>query len=139
MTVLAANRETDRKVGDVMDYEMVASDIIYKGSGVCANAAGYALPAADTSGLITIGVAVEKKDNSSGSAGDETVLVWRRGVFEFTTSGLTIANIGDDVYWVDDNIVNLVGVTTNDIIAGRIAGFISATSIWVDISKAIEA
>lgn len=102
-------------------YPVAAATKIYCGAGVAVNAAGYAVPASDTAGLlagdIAGGRAEAQVDNSAGAAGDLYIEV-ARGVFAFNASGLAQANIGDQVTWVDDNTVGLASATTNDIVAG---------------------
>jgi hypothetical protein len=41
--------------------------------------------------------------------------------------------VNDLVYAVDNQTVDLIGVTTNDMVVGRIVEFISATKVRVDI------
>jgi len=135
MTALAKDKDTVYREGVELDLEVAASTTLYAGAGICVNAAGYAVPAADTADFKSAGVAQEQVDNSAGAAGDKKVTVRRHGLFKFVTAGLTIANIGDDVFWVDDQTVALAATTTNDVPAGKIAGFISATAIWVDIAQ----
>lgn len=98
---------------------MAATTKIFAGAGVCITAAGYAVPAADTAGLITWGRAEQTIDNSAGAAGDLYIEV-AKGVFAWNASGLAQANIGDVVTWVDDNTVGLAAATTNDINAGTL-------------------
>lgn len=98
---------------------MAAATKIWMGAGVCITAAGYAVPASDTAGLITWGRAEQTIDNSAGAAGDLYIEV-AKGVFAWNASGLAQANIGDVVTWVDDNTVGLAAATTNDINAGTL-------------------
>jgi hypothetical protein len=95
---------------------LAATTKIYAGAGVCINAAGFAVPAGDTAGLITWGRAESQVDNA-GAAGDLYIEV-SRGVFAFDASGLAQADIGSPVTWVDDHTVGLAAATTNDIVAG---------------------
>lgn len=133
MGALTADINTPRKEGKLLSCPVVASDIIYGGSLIACNAAGYALPGADTVGLIFLGVAAARADNSSGSAGDKDVTFWRKGVFLFAIAAATQANVGDTVYLVDDQTVGLAATTTNDIACGTIIEYESATSVWVEI------
>ncbi len=138
MAALTADRNTiNRGAGRIMEIPVAASTTIYAGGGVCVLATGYAVPAADTAGHITMGVAATAADNSAGSAGDINVLVYQEGTFEFVAAGQTQANVGDLVYWSDDQTVADAGTTTNDIPAGKIVKFISATAVEVLIDSAV--
>jgi hypothetical protein len=139
MSALEQDIAIQRKDGVELPFPVINADIIYGGSLVCVNAAGYALPGADTAGLIFEGIATERVDNSLGSAGDKTVTLLRRGLIRMAlATAITIANVGDNVFIVDDQTVDLAGNCTNDIFAGIIAGFIDTTHAWVDIEPAIK-
>jgi hypothetical protein len=136
---LAADKALQYTEGVELSFPVVATDIIYAGSLVCVNAAGYALPGADTAGLIFQGIAVEQVDNSTGNAGDKTVVLRRRGLIKMTLgTAISQANVGDNVFLVDDESVDIAAQTTNDIFCGIIAGYIDSTHAWVDIEPAIR-
>lgn len=139
MTALAADKKTEYTEGVEVSIPVVNADIIYAGSNVCVNAAGYALPGSDTAGLIFQGVATENVDNAAGAAGAKNVTVRRRGLvkMEFATA-ISIANMGDNVFLVDDQLVDLAGNVTHAIFCGVIAGYIDTTHAWVDIEPAIK-
>jgi hypothetical protein len=136
---LAADKALEYTEGVELGFPVINADIIYAGSLVCVNAAGYALPGSDTSGLIFQGVAVERVDNSTGNAGDKTVRLRRRGLIKMKlATAITQANVGDNVFLVDDESVDIAAQTTNDIFCGIIAGYIDSTHAWVDIEPAIR-
>jgi hypothetical protein len=135
MAALTADRNTHWAEGDIRGYKVAASTKIYAGSLVALNASGYAVPGADTASFKFLGVAHEYIDNSSGANGDKTVTVRRKGIHRFAAAGMAITNIGDAVYLVNDQTVGLAATTTNDIACGKIAEFISATEVGVDIDK----
>lgn len=136
---LAADKALEYTEGVELDFPVINADIIYAGSFVCVNAAGYALPGSDTAGLIFEGVAVNRADNALGSAGDITVTLRRRGLIKATlATAITQANVGDNVFLVDDESVDLAGNTTNDIFCGIIAKYIDTTHAMIDIEPAIR-
>ena len=123
MAALTADRNGFVKTsGQVQSFKVAASTTIYKGGGVAVNATGYAIPAADTAGIKTVGVAEEQVDNSSGSNGDLSVLCYVEGTFAFGGGGTapTQADIGRTVVWEDDNLVTTAAAATNDIVAGKL-------------------
>jgi hypothetical protein len=138
-TVLAADKAIQYTEGVELGFPVINADIIYAGALVSVNAAGYAVPGADSAGQIFVGVATERKDNSSGGAGDLSVAVRRRGLFKMTfATAITQANVGDNVFLVDDDSVDLAANVTNKIFCGIIAAYIDSTHAWVDIEPAIK-
>lgn len=138
MTALSSDVQIERKEGLYLGYPVKASTTIYSGALVAVDANGWALPGADTAGLVFQGVANQAADNSSGSNGDKTVVVSRTGLWKLTLgSTISQANVGDKVYLSDDQTVDLAANTTNDVLVGVIAGFIDSTHAWVDIMPAI--
>lgn len=139
MTVLAADKKLEHRAGVEISIPVVNADIIYAGANVCVDANGYANPGSDTAGLIFMGVSREYVDNSLGDAGDKSVLILRRGLIkmEFQTA-ITIANVGDNVFLVDDQLIDLTANVTHNIFCGIIAEYIDTTHAWIDIEPAIR-
>lgn len=139
MTELTEDKQIERQDGVQKDFSMAGSEKIFAGALACVNAAGYALEGSDTAGLIFQGVATQRVDNSSGSNGDKTIVLRRRGLFRLILdTAITIANVGDNVFLVDDQTVDLTANVSNHIFCGIIAGFISTTEAWIDIEPAIR-
>lgn len=131
--ITVAKKSLDRQDGDILSFKQGAEKIP-EGALVMVNAAGYAVNATDTAGGVVVGVADETVDNSAGSVGDKSIKVRRSGVFTFVFAGTaTIADVNTLVYVTDNQTVDLVGVTTNDVLVGRILEFVSATKVRVDI------
>ena len=131
--ITVAKKSTDRQDGTILSFKQGAEKIP-EGALVMVNAAGYAVNATDTAGGVVVGIADETVDNSAGSVGDKSIKVRRSGVFTFVFGGTaTIADVNTLVYVVDNQTVDLVGVTTNDVLVGRIVEFITATKVRVDI------
>lgn len=117
MTALSADRVTKTQDGTELAIPVAASATIFKGSFVCFNSAGYAVAGVSTADYKFAGVAIEKADNSAGSAGDINVRVRPYGVFIFAKTGtITQANGGDEVKISDDQTVALsVASMTTDL------------------------
>jgi hypothetical protein len=136
---LAADKAIEYTEGVELALPVINADIIYGGGLTCVNAAGYALPGADTAGLIFMGVATARADNSSGALGAIKVPLRRRGLVKMTlATAITIANVGDNVFLVDDESVDLTAQVTNHIFCGIIAEYIDTTHAMVDIEPAIR-
>ncbi len=135
MTGLTRDRATSYREGVEVDYPVAAGVKIYAGSLVCVNADGFAVPAADTSGYVFVGVALEQMDNSAGANGAKSIRVRREGVFEFDAASITQAMVGDPMYVVDDHTFDDAAGPTNDIKVGLLVKFASATKGWIDIAR----
>lgn len=135
MSALSADKEVNRKAGNVVSYPVAANTTIYKGAGVCDNGSGYAVPAADTSGLIPLGMAVEKVANS-GSAGALYVRVYKVGTMEVVHAGAAQTDIGTLFYWADDQTVS--DSTTNSVKAGYCVEVPSSSKLRIRIDNVVQ-
>jgi len=113
MTALSASRVLRRSGSQAVSMRLksapvAASTVIYGGSIVAINQAGYAVPASADPTLFVVGVAVATADNSTGAAAAILVDI-ERGVFSMnnssSTSALTDNDIGRVCYAADDNTV----------------------------------
>lgn len=129
MTTLAKNTPRDLETGLHNDIPMIASDIIYNGAAVgIVKTSGHARPLA--AGDIFGGIAVEKKDNSSGSAADLNIQVQRRGSFKASVSGAVITDVGQPVYATDDD--TFVFSPVGAVFIGFVKRFVSSGVVIVD-------
>jgi hypothetical protein len=135
MTALSADRETTRKEAGFKAYPVAATTTIYKGSLVCLNSSGYAIPAADTAGLRFIGVASEKVVNASGN-GAANINVYTEGLFKFVATSISQAMVGDPMYAADDQTFD--DTSTNLVQCGVLDEYVSATSGWINIGSAVK-
>lgn len=127
MTALSADKSVERYEGDLISLVVKANTTIYKGSLVTSDAAGYAIPAANTAGTFFMGVAAEH-----GTAG-QTIRVYRKGIFNFVAANMAITDIGSRVYVGDSaTVTTTVG---NGIYVGKIMAVDSATSVWVSLES----
>lgn len=121
--------DTPEKTDETNFYKLAASVVIYKGTIVSLNAAGFAIPGTDTASTKVVGIADDTVDNSTGIAGAKSAKV-RRGVFKLKNSGIVQANIHANAVVVDNQTV--ASDSTNDIVAGRIEA-IDTDGVWVRI------
>ena len=128
MTALSADRATTITEGGVLvSYPMEESTTIYAGSLVCINAAGYAIPGADASGNKFVGVATEKVVNS-GADGAKSIEVRKGCVAHFVNSDLVLTDIEEVCCVMDDQTVEQVETSTNNIRCGIYLGDDPTTS-----------
>jgi hypothetical protein len=132
MSALTRDRATPYREGIEIEYPVAANTKIYAGSLVCISAAGYAVPAADTSGYRFAGVALEQVDNSDGG---KNVRLRRAGVFEFDAVSITQDMVGAAMYAADDHTFDDAAGPTNDIKVGLLVKYVSATKGWIDIAR----
>jgi len=139
MTVLSADKKIEYREGVEISCPVDDADVIYGGAFVSVNAAGYLVDGADEAGQIFMGVSLEQKDNSDGSDGDLECVIRRRGLFKATFgTAISQANVGDNVFLVDDQTVDLTANVTHKIFCGIIAEYIDTTHAWIDIEPAIK-
>jgi hypothetical protein len=111
------------------DLPVVASDIIYEGAAVGDNASGYMRPL--SGGDPFRGFAARRVDNSSGSAGDKSVLLRSNGIVSLAvTSAAAVTDVGAIVYASDDDTFTLVGGTGKTAI-GKVHRWVSSTTCLV--------
>ncbi len=133
-TALTADRNTPRREGELVNMGVAAAKKIYAGAFVMRSPTGYATPGATATGCVGIGRAESQEDNSSGSDGDLTIDV-RKGTFRLGNSAggdeITIADIGQDCYIVDDQTVAKTDGGGTRSVAGRIHT-LDSTGVWVE-------
>lgn len=133
MAALTKERpETHERDGLERVVPVAANTVIYAGAGVVLDN-GYAAPASEDTGLVTLGRAEETVDNTGGAAGAKSVRV-RRGCFRFGNSAdsdeITTADIGSDCYWVDDQTVAKTDGSGSRSVAGSIFD-VDDDGVWV--------
>lgn len=115
-----------------LDPGVAASTTCYQGGIACLNSSGYAVPGSASTTLTCIGM-FGKTVTNSGSAGAATVTV-RQGIFKWGNSAsgdlITIADVGKDVYIVDDQTVAKTDGTGARSIAGKCVG-VESDGVWV--------
>lgn len=105
-TTLAADAVRTWEVGDVEEYGVIASDIIYGGAAVGDNGSGYARPL--VAGDPFLGFAESKADNSATATdGYINVRVKTKGKIYLPITSLAITDRGKSVYASDDNTFTL--------------------------------
>jgi hypothetical protein len=118
--------------------------VLFVGALVATNAAGQAVPAADTVGLKVQGVCREGLNNTNGAAGSlgttadymdavRYIRVDAQGEWLFDVSAGTPIP-GATAYAVNDNTVS-AAPTTNSILAGKFTRPYSSTAWFVDLER----
>ena len=127
------DRKTDMKEGEIVAVPVAASTVIEAGKLVARDASGYAVEASDVAGLVVLGRAEGRYDNSAGANGAINALVRRRMAFKWDnaeTNAVTIAHVGSSVFVADDETVSIDG-GTNDIVVGKCIG-VDTDGVWVE-------
>ena len=132
MTALTENRYTKHRDGLITAHPVKASTKIFKGSLICVDNTGFAVPGNDWAGLTFVGIAIENADNSAGSDGSTNVRVQTMGVFSFAKGGLEAqCDVGSQLYIMDDQTIT-ASSTLNLVDCGRLEG-LDGSDLWVRI------
>lgn len=133
MAALTKERDTKRWGGGGPErlYELpqAASTVIYKGALVALNGTGLVVPFTSAAGLRRAGRAEQSRANG---AGDNTRVRFSSGIFKWTndtTTPVTSAMRGQDVYGLDDNTVT--ADATGRSVAGKCVD-VDSDGVWVD-------
>ena len=131
MTTLAANKPRAFELGENSHIPVIASDIIFEGSAVGrVLATGHARPLAVLDDFA--GFALEKADNSGGSAADIDVKVRKKGQISLSVAGAVITDVGQPVYATDDDV--FIFLPTAAVFIGFVKRFVSAGVAIVDFN-----
>lgn len=110
MTATVADRNTPSRMGDAVDFQVASGELIPAGTIVCIGATGFAVSGKLADGLVYVGRANERVDNTTGQDGDMTVEVQRGRMFAWANDGsVTQAEIGKRVYIADNQTVKKDG------------------------------
>ncbi|MCC6446212.1 MAG: DUF2190 family protein [Armatimonadetes bacterium] len=138
MSSLIASKEVYAKVGQIIRYPVAAGAHIYKGALVCADADGYAVPAADTAGYAFLGVAAEESDNTGGADDDASVRVLKTGTVEVARAAASRTDIGQPFYIADDQTVTDAATASQDILAGYAVEAPDNATLRLRIDRAVQ-
>lgn len=149
MTAISADRDARRKDGDIVAYDVQASEIIYKGVPVVLDASDRMLQQNDgttltlASGDIFVGISYEGCDNSAGADEAKKCRVWRKGVFLLPFSDtLADTHVGSPVYInnvTDDSVVTVTSDTgQQEIRIGTIVEVEDTGHAWVQIDNHVD-
>lgn len=139
MAALTKDRNTPEAIGDMREGPVAAATVIFAGAIVMRNAAGDLIEAATAVGLVGVGRAEKRADNSGGSAGD-IAAAYRPGIFRFDNSAaadeITAAEIGKPCFAVDDQTVAKTDGTATRSIAGFV-DHVDEQGVWVRFDEAM--
>lgn len=133
---LTQDRDTKRREGRGFTAPIAANAKIFKGALLARNAAGYAVPASTSTTQKALGRAEEAIDNTGGADGAARV-PYRKGTFHFKNSAagdaITIADVENDCYIVDDETVAKTNGTNTRSVAGKVKE-VDANGVYVEIA-----
>lgn len=126
--------EQQSPIGQRYSYPVATGAVIYQGAAIGLNAQGYADDAASVpTGFIAVGVA-QKTINNTGLAAGAQQVPFRQGVHLLKNSSagdlITIAEIGDDCFFVDDEQVAKTSNGGTRARAGKVKQ-VDAAGVWV--------
>lgn len=134
MANATASRDDKQSAGDVVSYAL-SNVKVFAGTMAAINTAGHAVKAAATASFVFAGFAADTVDNSTGTAGAARLDCYTEGTFEIGIAAAAQADVGKDVYVVDDSTVKLFdgGAGAVNIRVGRIVEVVNATTVRVKI------
>jgi hypothetical protein len=136
MTALTKDRNTPERSGHIVEPPVKGATTIYAGSLVAVDANGHAVPGATATTLKGLGRAEQNVDNSGGADGGLNVRVGR-GIYRFANSAatdeITLSDVGNDCYIVDDQTVAKTSGTNTRSVAGKIYD-VDGVGVWVKFS-----
>lgn len=139
MPPLTEDRNTPRASGDIRVGLVAANTLIFAGALVMRDASGNLIEGQTATGLVGVGRAEERADNSTGSAGDIAVK-YRPGIYRFANSSgadeITDADIGSKCFAVDDQTVARTDGTATRSPAGTVDQ-VDAQGVWVRLDEAL--
>jgi hypothetical protein len=131
---LSSDRNTKARPSKDFSFPAGAAKKFYAGALVVLNAA-VAEPGSAATTLRAVGRCREQVDNSGGGAGALQVPV-ERGCFQWANSAagdaITLADVGNDCYIVDDQTVAKTNGTNTRSVAGKVRD-VDAGGVWVEI------
>lgn len=131
---LTGSRNTPHKDAELLPFPVAANAKIYGGAMVVADATGFAAPGSTSLTVKYIGRAEDNVDNTGGAAGAKTVFVRRKKVFKWANAvgdPVTQADVGNQVYIVDDFTVAKTNGTNTRSVAGKLLG-VDPDGVWVE-------
>ena len=130
MTALTESNARDAKDSKLVPYGVLTNKIIYRSALVMLDAAGFLQPCTQLVGAVFAGVSRDEVDMTGLTSGDYKALVETKDAFYVNIAAAAVVNIGDIVYALDDNTVELVA-TLNSVPVGKIIEVVSATKVLV--------
>ena len=139
MTALTTDRNTPQKGNGYGAGRAAAAAMIFVGAIVMRNAAGFLTHGQTATGLVGVGRAQVRVDNTGGGNGD-AVVDFAPGVFQYANSAgadeITIADIGAACFVVDDQTVAKTSATNTRSKAGVIDD-VDSNGVWVRCDEAL--
>lgn len=138
MTALSAPRKTLQRGDEAKIMKLacpIAASTRVWGGGIAVSSGGYAKPGLTATSLIALGVFVDSKDNSAGSAGALIAEV-ERGTWKLDNSSSTDtiaqADCYANCYIVDDHTVAKTDGSGTRSVAGKVLQ-VDSDGVWVEI------
>lgn len=134
MTTLAKDTARDLELGELGEYPVIASDIIYEGAAVgLVDATGHARPLTSVDQFV--GFAQRQADNSDGDAAAINVKTIKSGSAKVAISGAVITDVGQAVFATDDN--TFVFTPVGSVFIGFVRRWISSGYVIVEFNAGV--
>ncbi len=138
MAALTADRKSIYRPLHRRNFPVAANVNIRQWAGVVVGSDGFARPARVATTDKSVGVAIFAVDNTGGANSALSVETTSENAVPMTNSSagdlITLANVGDDCYWVDDQTVGLTNGGNTRSRAGRVHN-VDAQGVWVHFDR----
>ncbi|MDO8776602.1 MAG: hypothetical protein Q7K57_49390 [Burkholderiaceae bacterium] len=135
MAAITTERDTQRRDGKQAGYGVLANTKVLAGTLAVLTAAGFAQGGAVATTLKAVGVFDCTVDNTGGANGDLKAPVRNDGWFRFSNSTagdlITVADIGNNCYVLDNQTVAKTDGTATRSIAGKVRD-VDAAGVWIE-------
>jgi len=136
MTALTKDIQRVEKRGKLLSMPVKGDVVCFKNALLMIDADGYVKPCASEAGASFAGMGYERVTATGLNDGDVSVRIERLNAIEVGASGITQADLGKEVYALDDNTVQ-IAAGTNLVKVGVIVEVISATKVLVKMNTNI--
>ncbi|KDB09508.1 hypothetical protein LIG30_1480 [Burkholderia sp. lig30] len=135
MTALIADRDTQQRGGLVFSYPAKAAKRFFVGAIAAIDGAnGFLTPGVASATLKGAGIVQEQIDNTDGADGAIGVTI-KRGLWRVANSAgadqISLADVGNNCYIVDDQTVAKTDGGATRSIAGKVAD-VDSLGVWVE-------
>lgn len=138
MTATTLDRNTNSRNGKTRAFPVAAATLIPSGVIACLNASNLLVNGATSTTQVCVGVPPRRIDNSAGAASAVNGEC-ERGVFgpfgnSASTDQITLADVGNDCYIVDNQTVAKTNGSSTRSVAGKVHDVTSA-GVYINFTK----
>lgn len=136
MTALTKDTQRVEKRGKLLSMPVKGGVVCFKNALLMIGADGFVKPCISEAGASFAGMGYEKVTATDANDGDLSIRIERENAITVAAVGIVQADLGKEVYALDDNTVQ-IAAGTNLVKVGVIVEVISATEVLVKMNTNI--